>query len=52
LQSLTGLVKPQLDAVKQIMTAKGAAFIGKERAGFEPVEQLHQDLLKALRQGG
>jgi hypothetical protein len=51
LQSLPGLVQPQLKAVKQIMAAEGAAFISKERAGFEPVEQLHQDLLKALRQG-
>jgi len=49
-QSLPCLVQPQLQAVKQIMAAEGAAFFGKERAGFEPVEQLHQDLFKALRQ--
>jgi hypothetical protein len=36
--------------VQQVLLAEGAAFLGEQRAGFEPVQQIEQHLAIAWRQ--
>ena len=49
---LPGLVNPHPQTVHQVFLAERAAFLGKQRAGFQPVQQAVQHLGVARGQGG